>query len=44
MNVPFRLAKADLDKPFLQEAEAAGLLNLKGIAPWAACAPAFITP
>jgi phosphoserine aminotransferase len=30
MNVPFTLANADLDKPFLVEAEAAGLLNLKG--------------
>jgi len=30
MNIPFTLADADLDKLFLQEAEAAGLLNLKG--------------
>jgi phosphoserine aminotransferase len=30
MNVPFTLADADLDKQFLAEAEAAGLLNLKG--------------
>jgi phosphoserine aminotransferase len=30
MNVPFILANADLDKLFLQESEAAGLLNLKG--------------
>ena len=30
MNIPFTLASADLDKPFLAEAEAAGLLNLKG--------------
>jgi len=30
MNVPFTLADADLDKTFLAEAEAAGLLNLKG--------------
>ncbi len=30
MNVPFTLANADLDKQFLQEAEVAGLLNLKG--------------
>jgi phosphoserine aminotransferase len=30
MNVPFTLADAGLDKLFLQEAEAAGLLNLKG--------------
>ncbi|MEQ9395128.1 3-phosphoserine/phosphohydroxythreonine transaminase [Haliea sp.] len=30
MNVPFTLADADLDKVFLQEAEAAGLLNLAG--------------
>jgi len=30
MNVPFVLADARLDKRFLQEAEAAGLLNLKG--------------
>lgn len=30
MNVPFTLANADLDKLFLQQAEEAGLLNLKG--------------
>lgn len=30
MNVPFTLANADLDKSFLREADAAGLLNLKG--------------
>ena len=30
MNIPFTLANAELDKLFLQEAEAAGLLNLKG--------------
>jgi phosphoserine aminotransferase len=30
MNVPFTLADAALDKMFLQEAEAAGLLNLAG--------------
>jgi phosphoserine aminotransferase len=30
MNVPFTLADAALDKIFLQEAEAAGLLNLAG--------------
>jgi len=30
MNVPFVLPSADLDKPFLKEAEAAGLLGLKG--------------
>jgi phosphoserine aminotransferase len=30
MNVPFTLADAALDKPFLAEAEAAGLMNLKG--------------
>jgi phosphoserine aminotransferase len=30
MNVPFFLPDADLDKPFLKEAEAAGLLGLKG--------------
>jgi phosphoserine aminotransferase len=30
MNVPFTLPNADLDKPFLQEAKAAGLTNLKG--------------
>ena len=30
MNIPFTLANADLDKQFLAEAEAAGLLNLKG--------------
>ena len=30
MNVPFFLPDAALDKPFLKEAEAAGLLGLKG--------------
>ena len=30
MNIPFTLANAELDKTFLQQAEAAGLLNLKG--------------
>jgi phosphoserine aminotransferase len=30
MNVPFVLPNAELDKPFLMEAEAAGLLGLKG--------------
>ena len=30
MNVPFTLANADLDKQFLAESEAAGMLNLKG--------------
>ncbi|MCO1334099.1 3-phosphoserine/phosphohydroxythreonine transaminase [Microbulbifer sp. OS29] len=30
MNVPFVLADADLDKKFLEESEAAGLLSLKG--------------
>ncbi len=30
MNVPFTLADAALDKDFLQDAESAGLLNLKG--------------
>lgn len=30
MNVPFTLADAELDKAFLAESEAAGLLNLKG--------------
>ncbi len=30
MNVPFTLADAGLDKLFLKESEAAGLLNLKG--------------
>ena len=30
MNVPFTLADADLDRVFLEEADAAGLLNLKG--------------
>jgi len=30
MNVPFVLPNADLDKPFLKGAEAAGLLGLKG--------------
>jgi phosphoserine aminotransferase len=30
MNVPFRLAKPELEKPFLAEAEAAGLVHLAG--------------
>jgi len=30
MNVPFVLPSAELDKPFLKGAEAAGLLGLKG--------------
>ena len=30
MNVPFTLADTELEKPFLAESEAAGLLNLKG--------------
>lgn len=30
MNVPFVLPSAELDKPFLKQAEASGLLNLKG--------------
>jgi phosphoserine aminotransferase len=30
MNVPFRLANAELEKPFLAEAKAAGLVNLEG--------------
>ncbi|HEX7338468.1 MAG TPA: 3-phosphoserine/phosphohydroxythreonine transaminase, partial [Rhodanobacteraceae bacterium] len=30
MNVPFFLPNPELDKPFLKEAEAAGLLGLKG--------------
>lgn len=30
MNIPFTLANAELDKPFLAGAEEAGLLNLKG--------------
>ena len=30
MNVPFTLPSEELDKPFLKEAEARGLLNLKG--------------
>ena len=30
MNVPFTLADASLDKVFLEESEAAGLMNLKG--------------
>jgi phosphoserine aminotransferase len=30
MNVPFTLAKPDLDPVFLAEAKAAGLVNLKG--------------
>ena len=30
MNVPFRLANADLEKPLAAEAKAAGLVNLEG--------------
>jgi phosphoserine aminotransferase len=30
MNVPFRLANADLEKTFLTEAKKAGLVNLEG--------------
>ena len=30
MNVPFTLADSSLDKVFLEESEAAGLMNLKG--------------
>ena len=30
MNVPFTLARPELDKPFLSEAQAAGLTNLEG--------------
>jgi len=30
MNVPFTLAKPELDEPFLKEAKAAGLVTLKG--------------
>ena len=30
MNIPFTLADPALDKPFLQEAKAGGLTNLKG--------------
>ena len=30
MNVPFTLAKPDLDKTFLSEAAGAGLTNLEG--------------
>jgi phosphoserine aminotransferase len=30
MNVPFTLADDTLDKQFLQQAEAEGLMNLKG--------------
>jgi phosphoserine aminotransferase len=30
MNVPFTLARPELDKPFLAEAQAAGLTNLEG--------------
>ena len=30
MNVPFTLANPDLDGEFLEQAKAAGLLNLKG--------------
>jgi phosphoserine aminotransferase len=30
MNVPFTLARPELDKTFLSEAQAAGLTNLEG--------------
>ncbi|RLA14150.1 MAG: 3-phosphoserine/phosphohydroxythreonine transaminase, partial [Gammaproteobacteria bacterium] len=30
MNVPFTLANAELDGPFIQQAAEAGLVNLKG--------------
>ena len=30
MNVPFTLAKPELDKAFLSEAQKAGLVNLEG--------------
>ncbi len=30
MNIPFTLPKEELDKPFLKQAEAVGLMNLKG--------------
>jgi phosphoserine aminotransferase len=30
MNIPFTLAKPELDKPFLEEARKAGLVNLEG--------------
>lgn len=30
MNVPFTLARPELDKPFLEQAQAAGLTNLEG--------------
>ena len=30
MNVPFRLAKTELEEPFLKQAAAAGLCELKG--------------
>jgi phosphoserine aminotransferase len=30
MNVPFTLPNAELDKPFLQQAKAAGLVTLAG--------------
>jgi phosphoserine aminotransferase len=30
MNVPFTLANADLDKPFLEEAKKVGLVTLEG--------------
>jgi phosphoserine aminotransferase len=30
MNVPFRMANIDLEKTFLAEAKAAGLVNLEG--------------
>ena len=42
MNVPFTLPDPSLDKPFLAGAEAAGLMNLKGIG-GGVCEPASTT-
>jgi hypothetical protein len=44
MNVPFTLAKPELDKAFCAEAAKAGLVNSKGIVRWAACARPSTTP
>ena len=44
MNVTFVTGDAELDAKFVKEAAAQGLVNLKGTASSAACAPASTTP
>ena len=45
MNVPFVTGDKELDAKFVKEAEAAGLVNLKGHRTvWAVCGPAFTMP